>query len=178
MRLHYISFLTSLFLFSQFASVGQVKSKTITDAIIAADTVLLVSHNLTEQRLVQDKVGPGLSIKKSPPIVFKGRPNKKIIHETVLINKTLKVRLISILSQPNTDRELKNIQCFLPHHSILLIKNGSTSSIQLSFMCENLLPSKGIEHSGNYPKVMWKQLESFFTSLGIKYQIPFNGGEQ
>jgi hypothetical protein len=26
----------------------------------------------------------------------------------------------------------------------------------------------------NYPKVLWTQLEAFFSSQGIKYQIPFD----
>lgn len=173
MRLKYFIFLASIFLLAQFNLVGQVKSNTVKEAVLNADTVLLVSHNLTEQKIVEDKVGGG--IRKSPPIVSKGRPNKKIIHETVVLNKTLKERLITILTQPNHDPERNQIKCFLPHHSILFIKNGKTSYIEICFACEQLLASNGIGTSDiNYPKIMWTQLEAFFSSLGIKYQIPFN----
>ncbi len=173
MRLHYSIFLASIFILTQLNLIGQVKSNKVKEAILNADTVLLVSHNLTEQKIVEDK--PGGGVRKSPPIVLRGRPNKKIIHETVLLNSGLKNQLISILTQPNNDGEMKAMQCFLPHHSILLIKGGKTSFIEICFACQNLVTSNEIGTSDiNYPKIMWKQLETFFKSQGIKYQIPFN----
>ena len=177
MRLHYSIFLASIFILTQFNLIGQIKSNTVKEAILKADTVLLVSHNLTEQRIVEDKIGGG--VRKSPPIVLRGRPNKKIIRETVLLNGVLKNQLISILTQPNNEGEINSMRCFLPHHSILLIKNGKTSFIEICFACQNLLASKGVGISDiNSPKVMWTQLETFFSSQGIKYQIPYDWDKQ
>jgi hypothetical protein len=173
MRLRYPIFLAGIFILKQLNLIGQVKSNTVKEAILKADTVLLVSHNLTEQKIVEDK--PGGGVRKSPPIVLGGRPNQKIIHETVLLNDVLKNQLISILTQPNNEGEINQIKCFLPHHSILLIKGGKTSYIEICFACQNLVASKGIGISDiNYPKVLWTQLEAFFSSQGIKYQIPFD----
>ncbi len=172
MRLFISIILSSFFIFSHLSLSGQIISKTVKDAILISDSVLLVSHNLTEQKIVQDEI---VKIRKSPPIVLNGRPNKKIIHESVLLTAYLKNQLISILTQPNHDSERNLIKCFLPHHSILLIKNGKTSYIEICFECERLLASQGIGLSDiNYPKLMCKQLETFFSSLGIKYQIPYD----
>lgn len=176
MKINYCVFLLSIFILSQLNLLGQVKSKTVKDAILKADTILIVSHNLTEQRIMEDKNGGRVRI--SPPIVLRGRPNKKIIHETVLLDENLKKELIRILTQPNNDGETKSMQCFLPHHSILLIKGGKTSYIELCFACQNLSASSGIGITDiKYPTIMWTQLESFFKSQNIKYQIPFNLGK-
>ena len=164
--MRYFIFLTNIFILTQFNLIGQVKSKTVKEAILKADTVLLVSHNLTEQRIIEDKIGGG--VRKSPPIVLRGRPNKKIIHETVLLNGVLKKQLIAILTQPNNDGEINSMKCFLPHHSILLIKGGKTSYIEICFACQNLVASIGIGISDiNYPKVLWTQLEAFFSSISF-----------
>lgn len=166
-------FISGIFILLQFNLFAQIKSSTVKQAILSADTVLLVSHNLTQQKIIKDKVGGGII--KSPSIVVRHRPNKKIIHETILLKDNLKEQLIKILIQPNIDTEIKSMKCFLPHHAILLIKNGKTSYIEICFACQNLIASKGIGISDiNYPKAMWTQLETFFLSLGIKYQIPFN----
>ena len=176
MRINYYIFLSSIFILVQLNLIGQVKSKTVKEAILKADTILLVSHNLTEQRIIEDKNGG--RVRKSPPIVLRGRPNKKIIHETVLLNANLKRELIIILTQPNNDEETKSMQCFLPHHSILLIKGGKTSYIELCFACRNLSASIGIGITDiKSPTIMWTQLESFFKSQNIKYQIPFDLGK-
>ena len=167
----------SIVLLTQNNSFGQIKSNTVKQAILSADTVFFVSHNLTNQRIVEDKVGGG--IRKSPPIVLRQRPNKKIIHETVLLNDSLRLQVIKILTQPNNEGEINSMKCFLPHHSILLIKNGKTSAIEICFACQQLEASKGIGISDiHYPKVMWTELENLFLSLGIKYQIPFNLDEK
>jgi len=164
---------SSIVLLTQNDSYGQIKTNTVKQAILSADTVLLVSHDLTNQRIVEDNVGGG--VRKSPPIVLRQRPNKKIIRETVLLNHQLRLQVVKILTQPNNDGEIKLMSCFLPHHSILLIKNGKTSSIEICFACQQLVASKGVGLSDiHYPKIMWTQLENLFLSLGIKYQIPIN----
>ena len=177
MKLHYSIVLASIFALAQLQLIAQITTTTVREAILTADTVLLVSHNLTEQRIVDDKIGG--QVRKSPPVVLRGRPNKKIIHETALLNSVLKNQLIAILTQPNNEGERNSMRCFLPHHSILLIKNGKTSFIEICFACKNLLASKGVGISDiNYPTVMWTQLESFFSSQGIKFQIPNDKDKQ
>ena len=135
--------------------------------------MLFVSHNLTNQRIKEDKAGG--SARVSPPIVLRQRPNKKIIHEMYLLNYDVRLQVIKILIQPNYDGEIRSMSCFLPHHSVLLIKNGKTSSIEICFACQKLQASKGIGISDiHYSKKMWAEFENLFLKSGIKYQIPFN----
>ena len=172
----YCLILTIPLLLAQINLFGQINSNTVKHAILSADTVFFVSHNLTHQRIVED--GVKVKFRESPPIILRQRPNKKIIRETVLISNNLRLQLIKILTQPNYEGEIKSMSCFLPHHSILLIKNRKTSSIELCFACRELIVSKGIGISDiHYPNVMWTQLENLFLRLGIKYQIPLNEKE-
>ena len=168
---YYITFIITFFLTNIYL-FGQVKSSTFKQAILNSDSVLLVSHNMTEQRVIEDKVDG--KIKKTEPIVLRQRPNKKIIHETVLLNDSLKRLLIKILTQPY-EGKIETAKCFMPHHSILLLKNGKTEYVEICFACQNLLTSKNIGTKDiNYSPNMWTQLETFFLELGIKYQIPFD----
>src|SRR6476469_7142857 len=122
----------------QLFAFGQFKTTTIREAILKADTVMLVSHNLTEQRIMDEGTG---KVKSSPPILLQQRPNKSIIRESTVLSDSARGQLVEILTQPNQGKyEMMN--CFLPHHSILLFKNGKAASVEICFACQILKPSK------------------------------------
>ena len=162
--------LSLVILFSGFGSFAQFKSNTVRQAILTADTVLLVSHNMTYQKIVEDK--PGGKTRDSPPIVINQKINWKIIHESVVLTDSLKRRVINILTRPIINGDRNQMMCFMPHHSILLITKGKTYFIEICFACQRLVASKeiGISDIG-YRDKMWPELEKLFSSVGIKYQI-------
>ena len=107
--------------------------------------MLFVSHNLTNQRIKEDKAGG--SARVSPPIVLRQRPNKKIIHETYLLNYDVRLQVIKILIQSNYDGEIRSMSCFLPHHSVLLIKKWKNIFYRNLFC---LPKASGVERDRNF----------------------------
>ena len=160
----YLLLLFTLFLNNTFS---QLKTKTIKEAINKADSIWLVSHTLTYQRIIKDNKENAITTMVL--IVNNGRVNHKIIKEKIEIAKSEKSKLINILTQKNKDSLIEEMQCFLPHHSILFFKNNKVAYLDICFGCKNLIASKGLGIKDiNYPKIMWKQLEELF----LTHQIP------
>jgi hypothetical protein len=169
-------FILFAFLLLQINAYGQLEKKSVKVSILSADTVLIVSHDLTYSEIIDRKTGKKAM---SPPVVVNQRSNIDIIHEKVILSDSLKNQLIRILTKPNGNTKYDMARCFLPHHSILLMKSGKTSYIEICFDCKRLDASKTIETSDiHYSKEMWTELKDFFIRSGIKYQIPHNSEEE
>lgn len=166
-----VFFIQLALLMSQLNLVGQIKTSTVRAAILSADTVLIVSHNLTYGDVIQEGSEP-----IPPPLIVENeRPNSKIIHETVILTDSLRNRLIKILTESNKSGRIEMAGCFMPHHAVLLTKNGKTSFIEICFGCRRIFASDDIGTDDiQYAQKMWVDLERFFSANGIHYQIPFN----
>jgi hypothetical protein len=144
------------------------QSKTIKAAITNADSIWLVSHELTYQKIVKDVPNGGYT--KMILIVEKGEINYKIIKEKIRLNDSSKNKLIKILTQPNNDSLIQKMRCFTPHHALIFFNKKKISFLDICFGCENFESSKGVGTKDIYaPKAMWKELEKFFLAQGIQY---------
>jgi hypothetical protein len=155
-----------ILLLTGLSSQGQ-KTPEIKSMITSADTIFLVSHEQTDGIIiVNEKTG-----KKSEPkkVVFNGRPNRKVITQSVILPDTARQTLLKIMTKQSTDKTVESCNSFVPFHSLLLIKDGKTSLIDISFGCNTfVMVTKKLSTTPIYfGKDNMRQLELFFKNNGI-----------
>lgn len=134
----------------------------------SADTILLVSHEVTAGVGLEDSLGNRVPL---PKLVVKGHPNTAIIKEQQIITGAELDTLIKILERPFADRTIEMGQCFMPHHAIFLIKSGKTSYIDICFGCHGFDTSKDLQKLYAFDKRKWTELYDYFVRLGFKYEL-------
>ncbi len=158
-----------ILLINNFIAFSQRGELLLKARLKAADTVLLISHKTTEGvTVVDDKTGKVLPTEK---LIINDRPNKKIIQEQRIISAKEIDSLSEILAMPNKSSKIEMAMCYIPHHSILIIKNGKTSFIDICFTCQRFNVSKDLRKLNEFDNFKWTQLRNFFTDLGFKYEL-------
>lgn len=140
--------------------LGQVPKNKLYQKITQADSVILLSH-LTTYELIG-----------SPRLVVQNKLNQKIIKERYRLNASEMDTIARILITPNTDREIKNNRCFMPHHGIVIYKMGKCAFLDICFTCQHFVTSKDILLSDELSEQTWKMLEQFFRVRGLRYELP------
>ena len=130
---------------------------------------LLISHILTagSTDLVVDSAGKEVS----PKLMVKGKLNRQILTEEQIIKGNDLDALLGILSRPNQDSIINQGGCFIPRQSIILIKNHSTSFIDICFHCDSYRTSKDLKNIPVFDNKRWTELEAYFRKHGLKYQL-------
>jgi hypothetical protein len=105
-------------------------------------------------------------------LVCKNKLNDPIVMERYRLGAKETDSLARILITRNNDREIENIRCFVPHHSILIYKKGQCSFFEICFGCRHFVTSKDISLSDELSKKTWKMLEQFFRVRGLRYELP------
>jgi hypothetical protein len=122
--------ITVSFLTISLSALSQDKDDWLIKKIKAADTVLLVSHEVTAGVAIVDSTGKHFPL---PKLTIAGKPNYDIIKKQQIITGLQLDTLIKILDRPFQDTKIEVGKCFMPHHAIFLIKNGKTSYIDICF---------------------------------------------
>ena len=144
-------------------------SQIIRTKLIQADTVIIVSHKITQGvKLVDDSTGKNIPL---PKLLIKGKRNKSIIVEQKIITGKDLDTLMQILARPFADKFISIGKCFMPHHSIFIIKNGKTSFIELCFGCHRFETSKDLNSIEAFDEKKWDDLEKYFIKQGFKYEL-------
>ena len=134
----------------------------------AADTVLVISHVATTGVMNEDETGKFIS---PPELIIGDKLNDSIVIERSIITGAQLDVLIRILTQPLQSKNIYVAKRFIPHHAIILIKNGKVSYIDICFACHGYVWSKDLESLGSFDNYKWNALESFFLKQGFKYKL-------
>jgi hypothetical protein len=60
----------------------------------------------------------------------------------------------------------------MPHHAVLIIKDGKTYFIDICFGCLGIATSQNIRITADdFDKRKWSELETFFLQQNIKYKL-------
>lgn len=149
--------------------------------ILVADSVLLISHYLTRGfgpiiKPDYEKGTKKVNLKKwnklHPPLplfLMNGKVNRKIFLEKTNLKDSGKNILTNILLRKKVSREVKMMQCDMPHHSIIIYKNNKQSYIDICFGCMKIHTSIDIQFSeADMDDEKWEDLRKFFMANGIK----------
>lgn len=149
--------------------LGQYPSNKLYQKIVQADSVILVSHLITGMPIVDSKTKRWLGFQR---LVIHNKLNQKIVKERYRLNASEMDTIARILITPNTDREIENIRCFMPHHGIIIYKKGKCAFFDICFTCQHFVTSKDISLSDELSHKTWKVLEQFFRVRGLRYELP------
>jgi len=133
-----------------------------------ADTVLLVSHEVTEGIVLKDSAGGCIPL---PKLLVGGKPNYSIIKEKRVLSGTQLDTFIKIFARPFQSRTIEMAKCYMPHHAIFIIKDGKTSYVDICFGCQRFETSKDMEQLYAFDNRKWRELEECFVNLGFTYQL-------
>ncbi|MFT3702138.1 MAG: hypothetical protein QM802_07200 [Agriterribacter sp.] len=140
--------------------------------ILSADSVLLISHELTlgyataEENAIGDTSMP--PDPPAPEFFINGKLNRAIINEQALLTDTARLDFIKILLRPVNIEKYTPTKCDQPRHSIIFYKNDQQSYIDICFGCMHIHSSADInffEHNMDQKK--WEQLMNFFKRNGV-----------
>ena len=159
-----------IFIFIINSIFGQSSKYRLVNKFKAADTILLVSHELVKGS-TEDAVDINGKSIAFPKLAIGNKPNYNVIKERVVLSGKKVDTLVKILERPFKD-SIKNQSCFLTHHAIFIIKGGKVSYINLSFECGSFETSKDLEFIEYFDKRRWNEVENFFRQLGFKYYLP------
>lgn len=133
-----------------------------------ADTVLLISHKATAGVLYKDSTG---KVSSPPELLIGGKLNDSIVTERKVLTSVEIQTLSRILTQPLQSKNIYVAKCFIPHHSVILIKGGIISYIDICFTCNGYIWSKDLQSLGSFDNYKWRALESFFLKQGFTYEL-------
>jgi hypothetical protein len=133
-----------------------------------ADTVLLVSHEVTAGVQIEDSLGNRMSL---PKLIVNGRPNNAIIKEQQIITGAQLDTFTKILVRPFADRTIETGKCFMPHHAVFIIKKSQISYLDICFGCRGFNTSKDLRQLYAFDNRKWTELERYFVKLGFKYKL-------
>ena len=161
--------LTTVILGISFSTCSQENSNWLCKKLRLADSVLLVSHELTAGiAIIDDRTGKSIPL---PKLMISGKPNYKIFKERQIIKDTSLVTLTKILGRPFQGHTIEVSMCFMPHHAILIFHNGKTSYFDICFSCRQFITSKDLEKISAFDNQKWAELEDFFLTQGFKYEL-------
>jgi len=161
--------------------VGQKtnNAKLLKQIIEKADSVILISHDLTIEYLPKvipdwDKSDTSMNLEKweKNPIrhnfIVNNKINRKIFQEYVLLDKVDKTTLSNILGRQVNLSKIEKSKCFEPRHTIILYTKDKESYIDICFTCSELQTSTDLLFDeSNIDKRKWLELERFFKTKQI-----------
>lgn len=150
-----------------FSINGQNKKNNFEYIFSNSDSVFITSHGDLQ---FSKGPGKGWDYKK---ITINGKYNKEIVREIFKLDRISKDSLSAILTTPNNDSIIEDIQCFEPQHSILIYRNGKCSYFDICFGCRHFITSKDIKfEDDDLSDETWNSLELFFRNRNINFEMP------
>jgi hypothetical protein len=172
-----------LIIFSCLSAKAQTKEifRTLDRKIVTSDSVLLISHVLTEGYVVirdedwdvTDTLTKSNKKKKESqpilPFLINKKLNRNIIVERKKLFEISKNQLSNILSRDILLKSFRSANCDQPRHSIIIFKNGKESFIDICFGCRKIHTSEDIVlNESLMDEKKWNALEAFFKSKGFQ----------
>jgi len=142
----------------------------LTQKLIQADSVLLVSHEMTSRSTnsMVDSAGHTVIL---PDLTIGGALNTKIvIEEKVLTVKEIGALVKALTYTYKPSRIISQSGCFDPHHAIIIVKGKKTSFIELCFHCLGFETSKDIINL-EIKEDKWEKLYKLFKDYGFKHEM-------
>jgi hypothetical protein len=179
MNYHRILFL--LLLFQSRNAFGQNGLKDAARTIMAADSVVLITHiTVNEYHDKTDVELPGmmdttLSKKVTFLSLLQGNSiNPAVVVQRQPLTKTEVGLFAAIVRKPVKHYRIGFVPlCFEPHHAVLVYRNGRMSYVDLCFHCRELATSTDFNLDNmDFKDGKWKQLQKFFTDRGLTYEMP------
>jgi hypothetical protein len=146
---------------------GQI---TLASKLKLADTVLLISHSSISDssNIVVDSFGREVKLTN---LLINDKLNRQAIIESKILSTVEIDSLSNILTYPSKSINMVILSgCFIPHHSIIIIKNNKISFIDLSFYCLNFNSSNDIREL-EIEEDKWENLYNLFKNFGFKYEM-------
>ena len=162
-------FITTFFIATTINVFGQKLQNKVFQKLTSADSVILVSHSTTNIPIVDSITKKWIG---SVKLVDRNKPNYKIIKESIRLKRNDIDSVATILITANKDTIIEDIQCFIPHHGILIFKKGKCSYFDICFGCRHFVTSKDIKLSDELSNKTWNDLESFFRTRNLNYEMP------
>lgn len=167
----FIFFFSCLYLFTLYGQTTQ-NSKVLQQKIQSADSVVLISHEITFGYAVtpEKEMGDTTTSKEIPVPAFfiNGKLNSAIINERILLNDPAKIALTKILLRPVLKEKRTPSTFDQPRHSIIIYKSKEQSYIDICFGCGKIHTSNDIDFSEFYmDEEKWTRLEHFFKTNGL-----------
>ena len=135
--------------------------------LLNADSVLIVSHEDTAS-IIESSDGTV----SMDSLLLNGKLNTSIIKEQAVLDKKKLTRLSRLLTAKMTRFLEQSAGCFMPHHSIVLIKKGKYSYIEICFQCHRLRTSPDIDFFENDLNDRKRnKLKQFFLDNHFKYEL-------
>ncbi|TCJ16203.1 hypothetical protein EPD60_07600 [Flaviaesturariibacter flavus] len=160
-----LAFLTALN-----AAFGQAHSS-LESMILQADRVLLISHDDVFVGVRKEAVpGEHNNSKPLPALVVNGRLNRSVVKQQKALPKSALEGLIEAFKLPREGYRYTPAKCFEPHHSLVLLRNGQASYVDLCFQCRQLSASQDL--SGEELLFSWEKVAAYFRKHGLTYRLP------
>ena len=165
-----------------YGSLGQTieNIKLLRQKIQFADSVVLISHEVTAEYGSNappdwDKRDTSMDLNKwnklHPPLLKyleKGKLNRKIINESLVLIDNNKINLSNILLRQVLIKSMNYTKCDQPRHSIIIYNGNKESFIDICFACKRIHTSKDIDFSEFYmDEKKWNELGFFFKTNGL-----------
>lgn len=132
--------------------------------ILKADSVYLVSHQITE---VVVKFPKGNKLLK---LISSNRVNYNLLIEKInLYKEEDRNRIFTILTKTISENETEMAKCIFPENAIIIVNKKKYSFIDLSFSCHRVLTSNDLSlNEFDFDTQKWDQLKNFFIEMGVK----------
>ncbi|KGO92518.1 hypothetical protein [Flavobacterium subsaxonicum] len=140
------------------------------DKLIAADSVVIVSHDYGYKINKNGKSGYWVRF------VEKDSLNFKSVKERIKLDKSSVIHLYDSLTYSTTS-DIESVSCYNPHHALLLYQKGQCYVVDICLQCRNYTISKDLTLPpgllSNYKT--WGKFRDFLSELNITYEIPATG---
>jgi len=170
---HFIFIFPLLFVHT-FCALGQTGIDEAAHRITTADSVILISHVVTNENHDKPEAIPNDTTSISFPSFFSGDDiNPAIIVQRQLLSKSNIAALAKIIRKPIPKSNIGYVPlCFEPHHSILIYNKGRLSYIDICFHCNGLVTSSDLNlNNTDFKNGKWKDMKVYFLRHGLTYEM-------
>jgi hypothetical protein len=150
--------------------VNAQKRQDLSTVLFESDSIQITSH---KNLFIASQI-PGKDNSYYKKVVENGFPNQDIIIEKITLDKKSSQKLVHLLTNQTGADSYDDLQCFIPHHSIFIFKNGKCLYLDICFGCKHFSASKEINIPEEFLLAIedWEKLKSFFGEQNIKYEMP------
>jgi hypothetical protein len=135
--------------------------KTWTNVLLSADSVFLISHVITLEGPKQPppKMDDSVPTVFTPHLLINGSLNNSVVVKKHILMQQERRQLAGILNS-RFDKISIIKDCYEPHHSVIIVKNGKTSYMDICFQCLGYRFTADLEDI--VTRFEWTRLRKYF----------------